>query len=183
MLGEQHSVEVESPNGAVYRYTTNMLDEKSLNDYVQRLEEASKKKDQELFDSIWNELTKTNSLHLQFEDEFKKLHTEFEKFIGETDFFSQLKKPKPLSQESIDDKIKLYEAEIAKLQNMKENIDVEKKKADIEEKVRVLRAKLDEKLGEFSEHLDNEEKKKELSDELTEIHKEITKLEHHLKNL
>ena len=52
MLDGQKELEMKAPNGAVYRFSTNAIDEKTFDRLPNRLEEATKSKDQTAFDQI-----------------------------------------------------------------------------------------------------------------------------------
>ena len=191
MLGQQRTLEVKAPNGAMYRYTTNTIDEKTYNEYCEKLDEAVKNNNQEEFDKIWSSLTEANSFNLNFENEFKKLHSEMEKFFEETnsyfktgrEFITDKFKTPPVSHESIDEKIKKHEEKIEELKKLKNDVDIEKAKTELKGQISKLKIQLDEKLVEFSKNLENEEMKSKISVELTKINREIKSLEEKLKNM
>ena len=176
MLGQQRVLEMKSPNGGIYRYVTNALDEKDFNDYQRQLEEAVKSNNQEEFDEIWNSLTNTNSIHRNIEQEFKHFHHEMGRLLEETSpffknrgYFLDRIKTFPLNQDSIDDKIKRHQERIEELQKLKENVNEENRKNEVKNQIEQLQHKLNEKLDEFGKNLHDEEMKKKLTDELTEI--------------
>lgn len=194
MLDGQKEMEMKAPNGAVYRFSTNAVDEKTFDDFRKKLEEATKKNDQTAFDQTWNELTAKNQLIPNIESEFKKFHDHVQQFFQETSpFFNKnnfsllndpfFTEPTTLSEEWIDQQIQQYQQKIEELQNKKNNMDVEKRKLQIKEEITNKKSSLDAKLDEFANNLDNEEMKKKLTDEMTKLNEEIKQLQNELQNL
>ncbi len=194
MLDGQKELEMKAPNGAVYRFSTNAIDEKTFDRFRNRLEEATKSKDQTAFDQTWNELTAKNQLKPNIETEFKKFHDNVQQFFQETSpffnksDFSLLNDPffteaKALSEESINKQIEQHQQKIEELQNKKNNMDTEKRKLQIKEEITNKKNSIDAKLDEFAKNLDNDEMKKKLTDEMTNLNEEIKQLENELQNL
>lgn len=194
MLDGQKELEMKAPNGAVYRFSTNAIDEKTFDSFRKKLEEAAKNKDQTAFDQTWNELTAKNQWMPNIETEFKKFHDSVQQFFLETSpFFDKsnlsllndpfFTEPKTLNEESIDKQIEQYQQKIEELQNKKNNIDVEKRKLQIKEEIANRKNSIDVKLEEFAKSLDNEEMKRKLTDEMTNLNEEIKKLENELQSL
>lgn len=194
MLDGQKELEMKAPNGAVYRFSTNAIDEKTFDRFRNRLEEAAKSKDQTAFDQIWNELTAKNQLKPNIETEFKKFHDNVQQFFQETSpffnksDFSLLNDPffteaKALSEESINKQIEQHQQKIEELQNKKNNMDTEKRKLQMKEEITNKKNSIDAKLDEFAKNLDNDEMKKKLTDEMTNLNEEIKQLENELQNL
>ena len=190
----QKELEMKAPNGAVYRFSTNAIDEKTFDRFRNRLEEATKSNDQTAFDQTWNELTAKNQLMPNIETEFKKFHDNVQQFFQETSpFFNKsdfsllndpfFTEPKALSEESIDKQIEQYQQKIEELQNKKNNMDTEKRKLQIKEEITNKKNSIDAKLDEFAKNLDNDEMKKKLTDEMTNLNEEIKQLENELQNL
>ena len=91
MLDGQKELEMKAPNGAVYRFSTNAIDEETFNSFRNKLEEAAKNKDQNAFDQTWNELTAKNELIPNIETEFKNFHDHVQQFFQETGpFFNKM---------------------------------------------------------------------------------------------
>ncbi len=194
MLDGQKELEMKAPNGAVYRFSTNAIDEKTFDRFRNRLEEATKSKDQTAFDQTWNELTAKNQLKPNIETEFKKFHDNVQQFFQETSpffnksDFSLLNDPffteaKALSEESINKQIEQHQQKIEELQNKKNNMDTEKRKLQMKEELTNRKNSIDAKLDEFAKNLDNDEMKKKLTDEMTNLNEEIKQLENELQNL
>ncbi|WP_462412839.1 hypothetical protein [Neobacillus sp. Marseille-QA0830] len=193
MLDVQKELEMKAPNGVVYRFSTNAIDEKTFDSFRKKLEEAATNKDQSAFDQAWNELTAQNQLLPNIENEFKMLQDHVQQFFRETspffnNGFSLLKdslftEPKTLSEESIDKQIQQYQQKIEELQNKKNNMDTEKRKLQVKEKITSKKRSIDAKLDEFAKNLDNDEMKKKLTDEMTSLNKEIKQLEDELQKL
>jgi len=194
MLNGQKELQMKAPNGAIYRFSTNAIDDKTFNSFRRKLEEAAKNNDQTAFDQTWNELTTNNQLKLNIENEFKKFHDQVHQFFQETVPFFDAKdfpllndpfftKPKELSEESIDQQIEQYQQKIKELQNKKNNMDLEKRKLKIKEEIAKKKQSIDAKLDEFAKNLDNDEMKKKLTDEMTSLNQEIKQLESELQNL
>ena len=145
MVDGQKELEMKAPNGAVYRFSTNAVDEKTFDRFRKKLEEAAKNKDQTAFDQTWNELTAKNQLIPNIETEFKNFHDHVQQFFQETSpFFKSdfsllndpfFAEPKTLSEESINKQIEQYQQKIDELQNKKQNMDVEKRKLQIKEEI------------------------------------------------
>ncbi|MBB6444142.1 hypothetical protein [Bacillus benzoevorans] len=194
MLNGQKELELKAPNGAVYRFSTNAIDDKTFDDFRKKLEEAAKNNDQAAFEQIWNEFAAQNQLIPNIESEFKKFHQGIEQFFQETTpffgksqfsllnepFFSE---PKALTEESIDKHIEHYQQKIEELQNKKNNMDVEKRKLQIKEEILAKKKNIDAKLDEFAKNLDHDEMKKKLTEEMTSLNEEIKQLENELQNL
>lgn len=194
MLDGQKELEMKAPNGAVYRFSTNTIDEKTFKSFRNKLEEAAKNKDQTAFDQTWNELTAKNQLKLNIENEFKEFHDNVQQFFQETSpFFNKndfsllndpfFAEPKTLSEESINNQIGQYQQKIEELQNKKNNMDTEKRKLQIKEEITNKKNSIDAKLDEFAKNLDNDEMKKKLTDEMTKLNQEMKQLENELQNL
>ncbi|WP_428910844.1 hypothetical protein [Niallia sp. Krafla_26] len=193
MMNGQKELEMKAPNGAIYRFSTNAIDEKMFDNFRKKLEEATKNNDQSAFDQTWKELTGQNQLIPNIETEFKKLHDHVQQLFQETSpFFKSnfsllndpfFAEPKMLSEESIDNQIQQYQQKIDELQNKKKNMDVEKRKVQIKEVIANKKKMIDEKLDEFANNLDNEDMKKKLTEEMTTLNNEIKQLENELQNL
>lgn len=194
MLDGQKELEMKAPNGAIYRFSTNAIDEKTFNSFRDKLEQAAKNKDQAAFDQAWNELTAKNQLIPNIEDEFKKFHDNVQQFFQETiPFFNKSNfsiindpyfiEPNTLSEESINKKIEQYQQKIEELQHKKNNLDIEKRKQQIKEEIANKKKSIDAKLDEFAKNLDNDEMKKKLTDEMTKLNGELKQLENELQNL
>lgn len=194
MLDGQKELEMKAPNGAVYRFSTNAIDEKTFDGFRKKLEDAAKNKDQAAFDQTWNELTAKNQLLPNIETEFKKLHDSVQQLFQETSpFFNNngfpllndpfFFEPKTLSEESIDKQIEQYQQKINELQKKKNNMDIEKRKLQIKEEITNKKKSIDEKLDEFARNLDHEEMKSKLTKEMTKLNEEIKQLENELQNL
>lgn len=194
MLDGQKELEMKAPNGTLYRFSTNAIDDKTFDSIRKKLEEAAKNNDQAAFDQAWKELTAQNRLAPDIENEFRKFHDDVRKFFQETTpFFSKFDfpmlkdpfftEPKALTEESIDKQIAQYQQKIEELQNKKEHIDTEKRKLQIKEEIQNKKNKIDEKLDEFAKNLDNDELKKKLTDEMTQLNKELKQLEKEFQNL
>ncbi len=190
----QKTLEMKAPNGAIYRFTTNSIDDETFDKFRKKLEEAVKNNDQAAFDKAWNELTEQNQLIPNIESEFKKFHDYVQQFFEETtplfkktefplltdSFFSR---PKTLTEESIDKQIEHYRKKIEELENIKKNMNTEKRKLEIKDEIAKKKKLLDAKLDEFAKNLDNDQMKKQLTDEMTKINNEIKQLEKELENL
>lgn len=191
MIDGQKELEMKAPNGAIYKFSTNTLDEKTFEEFRRKLEEATKNKDQQKFDEIWNQMTSQNQLKPSIEQEFRKLHEEMQKFFQETSslfgnrptLFNNFIEPQLLTESSIDKQIEEYKQKIEELEHKKRNINKEQEKAQLKAEISKYKQLLDEKLVQFGKNLDNEEMKKKLSDEMTEINKKIKDMENKLKNL
>ncbi|WP_042461271.1 hypothetical protein [Neobacillus dielmonensis] len=194
MLDGQKELEMKAPNGAVYRFSTNSIDEKTFESLRNKLEVAAKHNDQAAFDQAWNELTAQNQWFPNIESEFKKYHDHIQQFFQEASpFFSKNNfsllndpffiEPKTLSEESIDKQIEQYQQKIEELQNKKNNMDAEKRKLQIKEEIANKKRNIDAKLDEFAKNLDNDEMKKKLTDEMTSLNEEIKQLENELQSL
>lgn len=194
MLDGQKELEMKAPNGAVYRFSTNAIDEKTLDSFRKKLEEAAKNNDQTTFDQTWTELTAKNQWMPNIETEIKRFHDGVQQFFQDTipffgnSNFSLLKdpfftEPKTLTEESIDKQIEQYQQKIEELENKKNNMDIEKRKLQINEEITNKKNSIDAKLDEFAKNLDNDEMKKKLTDEMTMLNKEIKQLENELNNL
>lgn len=194
MLDGHKELEMKAPNGAVYRFSTNAIDEKMFDSFRKKLEEAAKNNDQTAFDQAWNELTASNQVLPSIENEFKQFHDHVQQFFQETrPFFNQsdfpllndpfFTEPKTISKESIDKQIEQYQQKIEELQDKKNNIDTEKRKLQIEKEIADKKKCIDMKLDEFAKNLDNDEMKKKLTDEMTNLNKDIKQLENEFQNL
>jgi len=191
MMEGHKELEMKAPNGAIYRFTTNAMDDKTFNTYRMKLEEAVKNKDQTLFEKTWEELTTANQLKTDIENEFQKFSSEMHNFFAETSplfnfsipMLNDFNEKSLLSEEQIDKQIAHYEEKIKKLQSMKGNMDNERRKLELKKKIEENKRILDEKLDEFSKNLDNEEMKKRLTDEMTQINQVIKQLESELQSL
>lgn len=194
MLENQKELEMKAPNGAIYRFSTNSMDDKTFDQFRRKLEEAVKNNDQEAFDKAWNEFTGKSQLLPNIETEIKKFHSDMQKFFQETSSlfknfdFPMLSSPffserQALTEESIDRQIEHYQRKIEELQNKKTHIDKEKKKLEIQEKIKEKKDSLDAKLDEFAKNLDNDKMKKRLTDEMTKLNEEIKQLEKELEKL
>mgnify|MGYP000902514623 CR=1 FL=1 len=194
MLNDQKELELKAPNGAVYRFSTNAVDDKTFNDFREKLAEAAKNNDQAAFEQTWNELTAQNQLMPNIESEFKKLHNQVEQLFQETSplfnkrpfslltdpFFAE---PKALTEESIDNTIEQYQQKIDELQNKKNNMDVENRKLQMKEEIAQKKNRIDAKLDEFAKNLDNDDMKKKLTEEMTKLNEEMKQLENELQKL
>jgi len=191
---QSKTLEIKAPNGAIYRFSTNTMDDKTFDEFRQRLEDAVKRNDQEAFDQAWNELTSHNQLLPNIEMEFKRLHDNMQRFFQETSSlfdsfdFPKLSSPfrldrEALTEESIDKQIEYYKQKIKELENKKAHIDTEKRKLQLQEEIQSKKNLLDAKLDEFAKNLDNDEMKKKLTDEMTKLNEEIKQLEKELENL
>ncbi|CAM5217033.1 putative protein OS=Ureibacillus acetophenoni OX=614649 GN=SAMN05877842_10892 PE=4 SV=1 [Ureibacillus acetophenoni] len=196
MFDGQRVLEMKAPNGAVYRFATNTIDEKTLNDFRYKLEEATKNNDQNAFDQTWNELTGDVRLSLDFEGDFKQLQNQVLQLFNRNPFFSNSNFPllidpffsqaetKSIPEElSIDQQIEQYQQKIEELQKQKNNINKENRKQQILDEIANKKNNIDAKLDEFAKNLDNEEMKKKLTDEMTKLNEEIKQLENELQSL
>lgn len=194
MLDGQKKLEMKAPNGAVYRFSTNVIDKKAFNSFREKLEEAVKNNDQAAFDQTWNELTAKNQSLPDIETEFKKLHDSVQHFFQKTspffnnNGFSLLNnpffiEPRTLTEESIDKQIEQYQQKIEELQNKRNNMDIEKRKLQIKEEITNKKKSIDAKLDEFAKNLDHDEMKSKLTNEMTKLNAEIKQLENELQNL
>lgn len=194
VLNGQKELEMKAPNGAVYRFSTNVIDDKAFNDFRKKLEEAAQNNDQAAFDQAWNEFTAKNQLMPNIESEWKKFHDGIEQFFQETSpFFNKghfpflndpfFAEPKMLTEESLDKQIEQYQEKIEELQNKKNNMDVEKRKLKLKEEITNKKKSIDAKLDEFGKNLDNDEMKKKLMEEMTNLNAEIKQLENDLQNI
>ena len=194
VLDGQKELEMKAPNGAVYRFSTNAIDEQTFNSFRNKLEEAAKNKDQNTFDQTWKELTAKNELIPSIETEFKNFHDHVQHFFQETGpifnkgdfsllndpFFAE---PKTITEESINKQIEQHRQKIEELQNKKNNMDTEKRKLQLKEEINNKKNSIDVKLDEFAKNLDNDEMKKKLTEEMTSLNEEIKKLENELQKL
>lgn len=194
VLNGQKELEMKAPNGAVYRFSTNAIDDKAFNDFRKKLEEAAKNNDQAAFDQAWNEFTAKNQMMPNIESELIKFHDGIEQFFQETrPFFNKghfpflndpyFAEPKALTEESLDKQIEQYQQKIEELQNKKNNMDSEKRKFQLKEAITNKKKSIDAKLDEFGKNLDNDEMKKKLTEEMTNLNAEIKQLENDLQNL
>jgi predicted nucleic acid-binding Zn-ribbon protein len=194
MLDGQRELEMKAPNGAVYRFSTNAIDEKTFDSYRKKLEEAAKNNDQNTFDQTWNEFTAKNGLTQNIETEMKKFHDDVQQFFQETSpFFNKnnfsllndpfFSEPKSLSEEAINKQIEHHQQKIEELQNKKNNMDTEKRKLQLKEEIKNKKNSIDVKLDEFAKNLDNDEMKKKLTEEMTNLNAEIKQLENELQQL
>lgn len=178
--GNPKVLKITSPNGGVYHYSTNTLDEKTFETYEIRLQEAVTQKDQVLFDQIWSELTtqQKETPNPFDQDIFKKLQGDIEKVFGDKKspfgsglFGSPLANfgSKDLTIDEIDEKIH-------ELQQLRDLLQANENKENAAKKVAELKVQLDEKLLTLSEVTDAK-KKQQLTDELTALYKEIKELE------
>lgn len=190
MLDDQKVLEMKAPNGALYRFSTNAIDEDTFDSFQNKLEEAVKNNDQNGFDQTWNQLTTNNKLIQNIENEF---HHVQQLFQGTSPFFNKhdisllnepfFTEPKTLSEESIDNQIEHYQQKIDELQIKKSSMDTEKRKLQIKEEIVNKKSSIDAKLEEFAKNLDHDELKKTLTDEMTTLNEEIKQLENELQNL
>lgn len=193
MFEGQRVLEMKAPNGAVYHYSTNTIDEKTFNDFQHKLEEATKNNDQNAFDQTWMELTGGVRFPSNIETEFKQLQDYVQQLFNRSPFFSNNNIPllidpifsesNSLPEESIDQQIKQYQRKIEELQNKKNNLNTENKKQQIQKEIANKKNSLDIKLDEFAKNLDNEEMKKNLTDEMTKLNEEIKQLENEMRSL
>lgn len=191
MIADQKQLEIKAPNGAVYKFSTNTLDDKAFEEYRRKLEEAVKSNNQQKFDEVWNEMTSQNQLRPSIEQEFRKFHDEMQKFFQETSslfgnrpsLFNNLLEPQLLTESSIDKQIEQYKQKIKELEHRKRNINKEQEKAQLQAEISKNKQLLDEKLDQFAKNLDNEEMKKKLSDEMTKINRKIKELESKLNSI
>lgn len=193
MLNGQKELEMKAPNGAVYRFSTNAIDDKTFAEFHKRLEEAVKNNDQAAFEQAWNELTAQNQWMPNIESEMKRFHDSIQQFFQETrPFFPNhfslfqeplFSEPKALTEESIDQQIEHYKQKIEELENKKKNMDVEKRKLQLKEEIANKKKSIDAKLDEFAKNLDNEDMKKKLTEEMTKLNAEMKQLEQELENL
>ena len=194
MLDDQKVLEMKAPNGALYRFSTNAIDEDTFNSFHNKLEEAVKSNDQNAFDQTWNQLTTNNKLIPNIENEFHQFHHHVQQlFQGTSPFFNKhdstllnepfFTEPKRLSEESIDNQIEHYQQKIDELQIKKNSMDTEKRKLQIKEEIVNKKNSIDAKLEEFAKNLDHDELKKTLTDEMTTLNEEIKQLENELQNL
>lgn len=191
MIADQKQLEIKAPNGAVYKFSTNTLDDKAFEEYRRKLEEAVKSNNQQKFDEVWNEMTSQNQLRPSIEQEFRKFHDEMQKFFQETSslfgnrpsLFNNLLEPQLLTESSIDKQIEQYKQKIKELEHRKRNINKEQEKAQLQAEISKNKQLLDEKLNQFAKNLDNEEMKKKLSDEMTKINRKIKELESKLNSI
>lgn len=194
VLNGQKELEMKAPNGTVYHFVTNAIDDKTFDSYREKLEEAIKNNDQNAFDAVWNDLTAQNQLMPNIESELKKFHDSIEQFFQETvPFFNTnnfpllntpfFNEPKTLSEETIDKQIEHFQQKIEELQHKKNNMDLEKRKLQIKEAIANKKKAIDEKLDVFAKNLDNEEMKKQLTDEMTKLNEEMKQLEKELQDL
>lgn len=191
MLEGQKELEIKAPNGAIYRFATNAIDNKTFEKYKKKLEDAVKNNDQTSFDKAWHDMTTNNQFKIDFENELQKFRDELQDFFAETSPFFNLPTPlltdvpnrSILSEDQIDKQIAHYEDKIKQLQSMKNNMDIEKKKLELRNQIDQNKQLLDQKLEEFSKNLDNDKMKKKLTDEMTELNHVIKKLESELDSL
>ncbi|SOC40625.1 hypothetical protein [Ureibacillus acetophenoni] len=194
MLNGQKILEIKAPNGGFYRFSTNVIDDKTFDVLRNKLEEAVKNNDQKAFDLAWNELTSNNKFISNFENELDKFHSSFQQLFQETNrFFNNrnsflldhpfFTEPKALTEQSIDQQIEHYQQKIDKLQNEKNNINLKNRKQQLQEDLANKKNRLDAKLEEFAKNLDNDQMKKKLTKEMTALNDEIKQLEKELKNL
>lgn len=191
MIADQKQLEIKAPNGAVYKFSTNTLNDKAFEEYKRKLEEAVKNNNQQKFDEVWNEMTSQNQLRPSIEQEFRKFHDEMQKFFQETSslfgnrpsLFNNLLEPQLLTESSIDKQIEQYKQKIKELEHKKRNINKEQEKAQLQAEISKNKQLLDEKLNQFAKNLDNEEMKKKLSDEMTKINRKIKELESKLNSI
>lgn len=191
MIAGQKELEIKAPNGAVYKFSTNTLDDKAFEEYRRKLEEAVKSNNQQKFDEVWNEMTSQNQLRPSIEQEFRKFHDEMQKFFQETSslfgnrpsLFNNLLEPQLLTESSIDKQIEQYKQKIKELEHRKRNINKEQEKAQLQAEISKNKQLLDEKLNQFAKNLDNEEMKKKLSDEMTKVNRKIKELESKLNSI
>jgi DNA repair exonuclease SbcCD ATPase subunit len=194
VLDGQKELEMKAPNGAVYRFSTNAIDEETFNSFHNKLEEAAKNKDQDAFDQTWKELTAKNELIPNIETEFKNFHDHVQQFFQETGpFFNKgdfsllndpfFVEPKTITEETINKQIEQHQQKIEELQNKKNNMDTEKRKLQLKEEITNKKNSIDAKLDEFAKNLDNDEMKKKLTEEMTNLNAEIKQLENELQKL
>ncbi|MGO4888174.1 hypothetical protein ACJ2A9_10475 [Anaerobacillus sp. MEB173] len=187
MMNNYQTFEMKAPNGSVYRFSSNSIDQETFNNYAKQLENATKNNDQEAFDQIWQQL-KANSGVSNLDKEFQRIHEEMNSFFEQMNPFLNHKQPlhfhhpKLLTSETIDEKIKYHQEEIKRLQSMRTN-NSEKQRNLLEGKISKLRVRMDEKLKELSENLHDPAKKQQINDELTLIHREIKQLENEISSL
>lgn len=189
-LKHQNTIEMRAPNGGIYRFSTNTMDNETFNQFAKRLEEATKKNNQEEFDKVWNELQNESGLSIDFDREFQRLHEQMRAFIEDASsvfgahrsFLSNFE-PRLLLGDSIDDQIKYHEEEMKRLQQLKNNEEEYRKKMKIKEEIQALKRQMDQKLKEYGENLENEQMKKKINDELVEINRKIKQLENEYNSL
>lgn len=190
-LGEPKTIEVKAPNGTMYSFTTNTLDNKAFEEYTKQLEVATTANDQQKFDEIWQSLTKPTQPNSLFEngllgkyEEWLKLAEEVNTLAkGRQSLLHDLFASRKPSNEQIDAKIEQYEEKINKLKSLKENNAKEQEKANLQQEITLLRTKLHFKLTELVDALDDADKSNEINNELKVIHQEIKVLEDKLNNL
>lgn len=188
--GHQNTIEMKAPNGGIYRFSTNTMDQETFNKYAKQLEEATRNNDQESFDRIWNELQQQSGF-IDIHEEFSRLHQEMRSFLEDTSsFFSRRNSllsdffgPKLLTSNAIDEQIKHHEQEIKRLQELKNNQSTLTRKEELRNEINMLKEKLDIKLQEYGKNLDNERMKKMINDELVEINRKIKQLEQEYNSL
>lgn len=189
---EHNTLEMKAPNGAVYRFSTNTMDQKTFNDFAKKLEEASRKNDQEQFDKVWNEMQEESSLGIDFDKEFQRMHEQMRAFIEDASSVfgnhrSLLSNFEPRAflgvGDTIDDQIKYHEEEMKRLQQLKNENSQAAQKIKLEGEIRSLKAQLDAKLKKYGENLDNERVKKKINDELVELNRKIKQLEEQYSSL
>lgn len=202
MLDGQKELEMKAPNGAVYRFSTNAIDDKTFNQFKNKLEDAAKNKNQAAFDQVWKELTGSKSLMTNMEEEFNRMQNRMQQIFQETSPFFKgqfsllnnpiFSEPKALSEpntqtdqseEAINKQIQKYQQKIEELQKKKNAIDSEKRKLQINEEINNKKTLMDTKLDEFAKNLDNDNMKKKLTEEMTKLNAEIKQLETELQNL
>lgn len=187
---DQNTLEMKAPNGTVYRFSTNTMDQKTFNEYAKKLEQATRNNDQQQFEQIWNEMQNETGMNFNFDDEFKRMHEEMRAFIEDaSSIFGNHRsllsnfEPRLLPAQSIDEQIKYHEQEMKRLEQLKNNQSEYDKKLKLREEIRGLKRQLDQKLKEYGENLDNERMKKKINDELTELNRKIKQLEQQYSSL
>lgn len=205
LLGEQKSFRIQAPNGGVYHFSTNLLDDRTFNSYKQKLKTSVENKDQVLFDQIWNEMQNSKPINSgmsfnldQIQKEMENLFEDASEFFGKNgnpiqEFLNAMNKQTNLNSKdsykdeyenaSIDEKINQLEKELSSLRTIQSNNETRNKKEGLETLLSEKKSFLDQKLGELSENILDQKKKKEITDELTKILRDIETIENELRQL
>ena len=190
-------LKMRAPNGGEYTYyswnTIGGMNDETFQSIIGELEEANKAQDQEAFDKAWSKLQESEGTFPEMEQEFKRLQSEMGQIFEKTqsffqnsllnnipskeDFFGRMRKGN-----NYDDKIKYHEEAIERLKEMKEREENKVSIEELKQEMVELDRKINEKLDELGDNLENEERKTEITKELASIRQKSKEIENKIKD-
>lgn len=176
--------EIRAPNGEIYRFSTNAMDEETFSAFRNSLVEAVRKNDQEAFERAWKDIRISIQAKRKAERKLEEFKNKLEKLFSkndvphkEADRGSTASEGKDMTEEDIDKQIQSYEEKIKQLKLLKIKKKKKKTKKEIQLEIQYYKQLIDQKLDLFSEHTGDEQMKKRLAEEMADLSNKVKELE------